>query len=86
MSWYDTESWYAPKETPQPQPEAAAASKPKEVKKTDPTGRLIWTGLIAALLIVAIVLGVTIPKLGNSQKAALPAPEAERDPNAGPPP
>ena len=82
MSWYDTESWYAPKETPQPQPEAAAASKPKEVKKTDPTGRLVWTGLIAALLIVAVVLGVTIPKLGNSQKAALPAPEAERDPNA----
>ena len=81
MSWYDTESWYAPRETPQPQAEPAAASRPEEVKNTDPTGRFIWTGLIAALLIVAIVLGVTIPKLGKSQKAALPASEPESGPN-----
>ncbi len=78
MSWYDTENWYAPKETPQPKPEPAPASQATEVKKADPTGKFIWTGLIAALLLVAIVLSVTIPKLGRSQKAALPTPEAER--------
>ena len=78
MSWYDTENWYAPQETPQPKAEAASP-QPKEVKKADPTGRLVWTGLIAALLIVAIVLGVTIPKLGRSQKASVePAPEPEQ--------
>ena len=82
MSWYDTESWYAPRETAQPKAEPAAASQPKEVKKADPTGRFVWTGLIAALLIVAIVLGVTIPRLGKSQKAPLPAPETENGPRS----
>ena len=81
MSWYDTEDWYSPNEK---QPTREVPPEPKEdpgkEPKKDPTGRLVWTGLIAALLIVAIVLGVTIPKLGKSQKAtALPTPAPTQD-------
>ena len=80
MSWYDTENWYAPRETQSTEANPAAPAQPKEVKKADPAGRLVWTGLIAALLIVAIVLGVTIPKLGRSQKASVePTPDPEQE-------
>ena len=82
MSWYDTQSWYAPTEKQEPQP-APVAEKPQEVTKKDPTGRVIWTGLIAALLIVALILGITIPKLGKSQKiSAAPAPDQGSERNS----
>ncbi len=77
MSWYETEDWYAPKEK---QPTAEQPPEPMESAKKDPTGRVIWTGLVAALIIVAIVLGVTIPKLGKSVKApVLPTPAPTQD-------
>lgn len=66
MSWYDAENWYSPLQKEEAQ--AQAAQPPKKEKGNDPVGRMIWMGLIAALLIVSLVLGITIPKLGKIPK------------------
>ena len=76
MNWYESDNWYEPLWTPEPEKTVTAAP----VKKK----RKVWIPILAGVLLVALIIGSALAfAQGSAQNLQIPIPMQDKEPSNG---